>query len=128
MTDAPSRIRLILLRILYTGNFVFLAWNAWPGLLKHEGPLDLFEGVAFSFWAALSTLSLFGVRYPLQMLPLLLLQFVYKSIWLLVVALPYISTAGITGMTRIFLMGLIADIIVIPWSHVLNNYFKKGAE
>ena len=74
MPEEVSTFRLYLLRTIYLLNFVFLGLDVWPALVNHTGAWDPVKGVAFSFWAALSVLSGLGVRYPLRMLPLLLLQ------------------------------------------------------
>ena len=87
MSEGVSILRLYLMRTLYLLNFVLLGLDVWPGIINHVGAWDPVKGVAFSFWAALSVLSGLGLRYPLKMLPLLLLQFVYKSIWLVAVGL-----------------------------------------
>ena len=79
MSDEVSTLRLYLMRLVYLLNFVLLGLDVWPGLINHVGAWDPVKGVAFSFWAALSVLSGLGLRYPLRMLPLLLLQLVYKS-------------------------------------------------
>jgi hypothetical protein len=84
------------------------------------------EGVAFSFYAALSTLSALGLRYPLKMVPLLLLQLFYKSAWLLAVAIPLSSagplTPNLAGAVKPFVIGVLLDILVIPWPYVVANY------
>ena len=74
MPEETSLFRLYLMRLLYLLNFVFLGLNVWPEFIKHEGLWDPVKGVAFSFWAALSALSILGIRYPLKMLPLFFLQ------------------------------------------------------
>src|SRR5438876_6657240 len=119
ITAPASSLRLYLMRLLYLGNFVFLGLNVWPELIKHEGAWDPVKGVAFSFWAALSTLSALGLRYPLKMVPLLLLQFLYKSIWVLAVALPMWSTFRSIELTKVMGLGALVDIAIIPWRYVL---------
>ena len=128
MSEETSTFRLYLMRFLYLGNFVFLGLNVWPELIKHEGLWDPVKGVAFSFWATLALLCGLGLRYPLQMLPMLLTQLVYKSIWLSAVMLPRWSAGRSTPMTRDFMIGAIADLIAIPWPYVLANYVKNRGD
>ena len=45
-------------------------------------------------------LSVLGLRYPLQMLPLLLWELVWKTIWLIVVAAPLWSAGSMDEATR----------------------------
>ncbi len=52
------------------------------------------RGVVSSLLAAMSLLVVLGLRYPLQMLPLLLFELVLKSIWLIAFA---INGRGHTG-------------------------------
>jgi hypothetical protein len=84
------------------------------------------EGVALSFYAALSALSALGLRYPVKMVPLLFLQLVYKSVWLLAVALPLASAGTLTpelaGAVRPMVIGAVLDVLVIPWRYVAANY------
>jgi len=128
MSEETSTLRLYLMRLLYLGNFVFLGLNVWPELIKHEGAWDPVKGVAFSFWAALSALSALGIRYPLKMLPLLLMQLVYKSIWLIAVYLPLRSAGVSTDLTRVMVIGAVVDLIVIPWPYVLRTYVKQRGD
>jgi hypothetical protein len=128
MSEATSTFRLYLMRLLYLGNFLFLGLNVWPGIINHVGEWDPVKGVAFSFWAALSALSGLGLRYPLKMLPLLLLQLVYKSIWLMAVYLPLRSGGVSTELTRVMAIGVVVDLIVIPWPYVLATYVKQRGD
>jgi len=128
MSEETSTFRLYLMRLLYLGNFVFLGLNVWPELIKHEGAWDPVKGVAFSFWAALSALSALGIRYPLKMLPLLLMQLVYKSIWLIAVYLPLRSAGVSTDLTRVMVIGAVVDLIVIPWPYVLRTYVEQRGD
>src|SRR5712691_828624 len=128
MSEEVSIFRLYLMRLLYLGNFVFLGLDVWPELIKHVGAWDPVRGVAFSFWAALSALSVLGIRYPLKMLPLLFLQLVYKSIWLIAVYLPLRSAGQSTELTKVMVIGVVVDLIVIPWPYVLATYVKKRGD
>src|SRR5271169_1477100 len=83
-----STLRLYLMRALYLLIFVGLGSEIWPLIIHHSKPWDLMHGVACSLLAALSALMAWGIRYPLQMLPLLLFELLWKAIWLAAVALP----------------------------------------
>jgi hypothetical protein len=124
MSNEISTFRLYLMRLLYLLNFVLLGVDVWPAIIGHKGTWDPLHGVAFSFWAALSALSGLGLRYPLRMLPLLLLQLFYKAVWLLAVALPMWSVIRSTDLTRAMLIGVVLDLVCIPWPYVLANYVK----
>lgn len=128
MAEGVSTFRLYLMRLVYLLNFVFLSMNAWPDIARHDKAWDPFQGVAFSFWAALATLMALGVRYPLQMLPLFFIQLLYKSIWLIGVALPMSQVGRTSGLTRVFIAGAIVDLIVIPWAYVWTHYVRKPAD
>jgi len=51
------------------------------------------------------------------MLPLLLLQLYYKSVWLIAVALPLWSSGRPPELTKTFVIGVVGDLIVIPWTY-----------
>ena len=132
MPEEVSMFRLYLMRLLYLGNFVFLGLSVWPELIKHTlhntAAWDPVRGAAFSFWAALSALSGLGIRYPLKMLPLLLLQLVYKSIWLIAVYLPLRFAGQSADLTRVMAIGVVVDLIVIPWPYLLRTYLKQRGD
>lgn len=128
MSEQVSTFRLYLMRVLYLINFVGLGLSVWPGVIKHQGLGDPLQAVAICFWAALSALMGLGIRYPLQMLPLFLLQLFYKSVWLLAVAIPLRSAGQSTGLTKLFVIGVVLDLIAIPWPYVLANYVTKPGD
>ena len=128
-SEGVSKWRLILLRIFYPLLFVFLGLEVWPAIFTRRESWEPLAGIAFSFWAALSTLAILGLRYPLRMLPILLLQMLYKTIWLLAVALP-LWRAGKFNATAhelfvVCAVGVVGDLIVIPWRYVLESYVLK---
>lgn len=131
MTDV-STVRLYALRVMYLLNFALLGATVWPTILSPDKPLGLLDGVAFSFWATLSLLCGLGLRYPLQMLPMLMTQLCYKTIWLLAVAWP-LSKAGpldaqAVEFVKTFVVGVVLDLLVIPWGYVVVNYAKRPGD
>jgi hypothetical protein len=77
---------------------------------------------------ALSLLAILGLRYPLQMLPLLLFETAWKTIWLIAVALPLWSAGRIdarTSQTVIDCLTVVIFYIAIPWPYVFANYVRK---
>ena len=128
MSEETSIYRLYLMRLLYLLNFVLLGLQVWPVLINHAGAWDPVRGVAWSCWAALSALAGLGLRYPLKMLPLLLMQLLYKSIWVIAVALPLWSTFCSMELTKVMAYGAVVDLIVIPWPYVLANYVRKPGD
>jgi hypothetical protein len=83
-TDAAMSVslpRLYLLRLGYLVVAVGLALTKWPLIINHDRPWPLFEGVETCMLVALSLLAFLGLRYPLQMLPILLFELAWKLIW-----------------------------------------------
>lgn len=128
MSKEVSTFRLYLMRLVYLLNFVLLGSDVWPAIFRHQGAWDPVKGVAFSFWAALSLVSGLGLRYPLKMVPLLLLQLVYKTIWLLAVGLPMWSAVRSTDLAHAMLIGVVVDVIAIPWTHVVASYLIEPGD
>jgi len=56
----------------------------------------------------------------------LLLQFFYKLIWLTVIAFPewslYQSNPDTKLLIANFIIGVIIELITVPWKHVFKNY------
>ncbi len=135
MSRELSKMRLYVMRFYYLLG-ILLAIDVWPRIIRPGTLWDPLQGVAYSFWAALSILLLFGARFPLRMLPLLLLQLFYKVVWLIGVAYPLWSAGHLdpanSGLFKACAIGAALDLIVIPWPHVFENYikaiFKREAE
>ncbi|MBD0380916.1 hypothetical protein [Paenibacillus sedimenti] len=126
-----SLFRLYLLRAMYLLIVVGLSIVVWPGVIHQEEPWELKEGVVACMLAAFSALSVLGLRYPLQMLPLLLWELVWKSIWLIVVAVPLWSTGQMDESTRAIASDCLVVVIVpfvIPWRYVFKHYVKKHGD
>ena len=88
-TQVPtlSTTRLNLMRVGYALMGVGLAIVKWP-LLPEAHELPLFESVTLCLLTAMSLLALLGLRHPERMLPVLVLESLWKVLWLGIVALP----------------------------------------
>jgi hypothetical protein len=127
----PAPWRLNLLRCGYLLLVVGLGLTIWPQVVQHHEPSTVSAGVVRAMLAALSASAILGLRYPLKMLPLLVFELAWKSIWLLAVALPQwrahhldaaeMETVYECAMAVIFLP-------LIPWDHVAATYFGARAE
>lgn len=62
------------------------------------------------------------------MLPLLFVQLLYKSIWMLAVALPLWSTYRSIDYTQDMLIGIVLDVVAIPWPYVWAVYVKEQGD
>ena len=128
-----SRTRLNVMRAFFALLFLERGYRIAARLLSGGPALGTFDGVAYAFWGTLALLALVGIRYPLKMVPLLLVFLVYKLLWLLIVALPlWAAGAEFDPAMRQFaiamVVGLVIDLLVIPWGYVAANYVRAPAD
>jgi hypothetical protein len=79
--NAPARRRHMLLRATYLALVVGLAAFYTPALIAGTA---MARGVIPALLGGVWLVALVGLRYPLQMLPLLVVEVSWKTIWLLV--------------------------------------------
>ena len=129
MTEV-SPIRLWVMRAMYLILAVGLGLTIWPSIISHGAELPRMTGVALALLGTIGLLSLLGIRYPLQMIPLLLFELMWKVIWLVAFALPrWLDGTLDDGMrSTIFDTSFGAVLlIVIPWRYVYGNFvIKRG--
>ena len=124
-----SLVRLHVLRANYLLWVVAGLYAAVPPLLF---PDPAARGMIDSMFGGLWVMGILGLRYPLQMLPIFLFEFVWKTIWLLSFGLPQ-WLAG-TGSPRLgddlisIGNGPILFGLIIPWGHVWRRYIRQSAE
>lgn len=123
-----STFRLYLLRAMYLLIVVGLGLMIWPRIIHHTTAWALKNGDTASLLAGVSVLAIVGIRYPLKMLPLLLFELTWKTIWMVAIALPLWSAHQIDANTLESIkacgMGVILLPLVIPWPYVFATYVK----
>ena len=132
MQGKVSTTRLYLLRLVYLLTAVVVGVGAWPEVVRRSGnPEDLIGGIAFSIYAAYSLLMLLGAWIPLRMLPLVLLQLIYKSIWIVGIGIPQ-WRSGHSGAVRstieFFAVIVVLDLVAIPWPYAFDHYLRAAAK
>jgi hypothetical protein len=123
-----SLARLYVLRATYLLLVVGLGALIVPPLVNHS---PMARGVIPSLLGGVWLLAFIGLKYPLQMLPLLMFEFAWKTIWLFVFGLPQWSAGQMPptfaeDFTNIT-VGVILMPIVIPWSYVYRHYIRQPA-
>jgi len=127
--NQASLTRLYLLR----ANFLLWAVAGFflvlPGLI-HPDPVA--RGMVPSMLAGLWVMSFLGLRYPLQMLPIFLFEFVWKTLWLIDYGLPqWLSGTGSPQLQADLLSignGPILFGLIIPWGFVWRRYVRRKGD
>ena len=122
-----STVRLYLLRAMYLLIAVGLGLNIWPMIISPPTLVANANTVIWSLLGGLGLMCVLGVRYPLQMLPLLMFELVWKVIWVVAYAVPMWMGPGLDAYAAETLfatgMGIVLVPLVLPWGYVLRHYF-----
>ncbi len=126
-TDAGdvSLARLYFLRLTYLMIGVGMGVQVWPSILARSGNWEPMPAVVKCMLGALTLLALVGLRYPLKMLPVLLWELLWKTIWLLAVALPAWRAGPLDAATteRLFEMSFVVIVYAaLPWRYVIARF------
>jgi len=120
------------MKIVYFANILVAGWISISSLFApHLAQATVFsQAVAYSevirlvgaLWGAIFLLSILGMWWPRPMSLVLLFQLIYKSTWLLVVALPAIlqQQPYPKAMAAFFLVWVLVLPWVIPWRTILG--------
>ncbi len=130
MTEV-SLFRLYVLRAVYLFVAVGIALTIWPRLLSPPPQWPLMNGVVCALLGAVSVLALLGLRYPLQMLPVLLFELIWKAIWLALVALPLWRADALDSAAMATVRDCVPAVILlvaIPWRYVASRYLTQPGE
>jgi hypothetical protein len=121
-----SLVRIYVLRATYLLLVIGLGGMIVPAVVSHP---VISRGVIPSLLGALWVLAFVGLKYPLEMLPLLLFEFAWKTIWMVAYGLPQWSAGQLppTFAEDSFNIGLgiILMPIVIPWGYVYRHFVKR---
>ncbi len=108
---------------------VGLGMILFPGIIQSvfrfppQDPVVL--GLCGSLFLALGLVSILGFRSPLKFAPVLLLELIYKPVWLVAVALPLFLKGQfpfyVVFISAVFITFIIGDLIAVPFAYVFSK-------
>lgn len=120
-----SLFRLYTLRASYLLMAAGLGVYIWPAVIHHTNEFAATEGVQVALLAGLGATAALGLRYPVQMLPVLLFELVWKAIYLIAFALPLWSAHQINAATAQDIKAVLMVFVfvpLVPWRYVFVHY------
>lgn len=124
-----SLARLYVLRATYLLIVVGLGATVVPAIVDHEPQA---RGVIPSLLGGVWLLAFIGLRHPLAMLPLLLFELAWKSVWLFAFGLAQWQSgrppATFGDDLFAIAMGVVLMPIVIPWGYVWRRYVRRSGD
>jgi hypothetical protein len=126
-----SLFRLYTLRVAYFVMAAGLGAVIWPGVIHHTNEFAAAHGVQCALLAGLGATAALGLRYPVQMLPVLLFELIWKAIYLIAFALPLWSAHQVNAATAEDIKAVLMVVIfvpLIPWRYVFAHYVLKHGD
>jgi len=126
-----SLFRLYSLRLAYFIMAGGLGVFVWPSVIRHTNDLAIKHGAEVAMLAGLGTVAALGLRYPIQMLPVLLFEVTWKAIYLGAFAYPMWSVHQITPAMAENIKAVSMVVILlplIPWGYVFSHYVVKRGD
>lgn len=84
-----------------------------------------FRTILGSLWTAILVGSILGLFFPVAMSPILVIQVIYKTLWLLVFVLPRLHKRRMNevppGIALTFLLIVVSYPWVIPWVQLFGS-------
>jgi hypothetical protein len=130
-TPEVSLFRLYTLRLSYLILAGGLGAFIWPDVIHHTSGFAIAHGVKTALLAGLGATAVLGLRYPVQMLPLLLFEMIWKTVYLVGFALPLWSAHQIDAATAADIKSILMVVIfipLIPWRYVFAHYLMKPGD
>lgn len=132
--NANKNIRFGWIRVMYiytiigaglAGLFIIFVPDLMMSMFQLPAQEPIMFGVAGSVYIAFALCSFLGLRSPLKFLPILMLQLVYKTIWLFSIIIPLTVKGSFQAYmilpAVVYLTYVIGDLIAIPFPYLLNS-------
>lgn len=123
--------RINVMRLTFLLMATIMGSMVWYRLTFEYAGWPVDRGLAKSMLGALALMALLGVRYPMQMLPLMLYETLWKTVWIVMIAFrSWLAGAWTTDIEALFhdCIGIIVAYIVMPWRYVWARYVAQPME
>ena len=123
--------RLYTLRVCYLILAGGLGIVMWPSVFHHTPAFAIDHGIQLSLLAGLGLAAVLGLRYPVQMIPLLLFELTWKAIYLLAFALPLWRSHQVNKKAAADIQACLMVVIfipLIPWKYVWAHYVTRRGD
>jgi hypothetical protein len=124
--------RLNVMRLGYLLMAVGLTLTKGPLFLQGSvASLPVYEGVVAALLGSMALLAFVGLRYPVQLLPLLILEALWKLVWLATVAVPNLAQGEVSTQMSSVLSSVslvVVILVVTPWDFVWTRYVRARGE
>jgi hypothetical protein len=123
--------RLYTLRVCYLILAAGLGTYIWPSVISHTSEFAAAEGVRTALLAGLGLTAVLGLRYPVQMIPLLLFELIWKAVYLIGFALSLWRAHRVDAAVAADIQAVLMVVIflpLIPWRYVFAHYVMKHGD
>ncbi|MDG2342741.1 MAG: hypothetical protein P8L24_06765 [Cytophagales bacterium] len=126
--DGIRPINIYGMRFIYILMATLLAMDVWTHIITYDQKWDPSDAMNWSVWAAFTLFAVIGIFHTVKMIPIMVLEIVYKTIWLILVALPLFQDGNLSddttdGMIFPFIL-VILPVTFVPWGYVVKKYIK----
>ena len=123
--------KIALLRLSYALIAGVMGSIVWYQLIFESADWPVARGLAKAMLGSLALLSLLGIRYPLRMLPLMVFELVWKTVWIMMIFMPAWLDGRVTPDQQSLFndcIGVLFVYVAIPWRYVWAAYFVQPTE
>jgi hypothetical protein len=107
------------------GLSIILMPGLWFSLTDLSIQNQYIFGIVGSVWLAFGTCAILGLKNPIKFITILLLQLIYKIVWVFLIFIPQLFFSGPSIISLLllitFLTFIIPDIFIIPWNDLLKK-------
>jgi hypothetical protein len=126
-----SLFRLYTLRVSYLILSVGLGVYIWPTVIHHTSQVAVVHGIQLGLLAGIGATAVLGFRYPVQMLPLLLFELIWKAVYLIAFAAPLWFAHQVDAAAAEDIQACLMAVIfvpLIPWRYVFAQYVLRPGD
>lgn len=119
------------LRLIFAAMAIVLSTEQWSYILGGTADWSEWQGLGHCMLATLGPLAILGVFHPIKLLPLMLFEIAWKTVWLLGIALPaWLGDRIVPDIVNVpaSSIGIVVVSMLIPWRYVWWRYVVQPAE